>query len=119
MNPNRSIVGSDLSREHDPEKAHVLAIAADLEETNAAGIRFMGNEALKAGTDPEEFESTVENVAMPEMYKDVMYDTGLDDPDSDLTVDGLVEEINKQQEQADRKYKFTSESYDKLRATER
>ncbi len=119
MNPNRSIVGSQLTREHDPEKAHVMALAADYQETNAAGIRYIGNSALEAGMAPDEFESTVEHTVVPDMYKDVRANTGLDDPESDLSVDGLVEEITDQQNEADRLYEFTSDSYDKLRATER
>jgi hypothetical protein len=119
MNPNRSIVGSELSRVHDPEKAHVMALAVNREETNAAGIRYLGNEALKLGGSPDDFQPTVDDLAMPERYRDVKADTGLDDPDSDVSVEGLVHEINNQQARADEIYEFTAEAHDKLKATER
>lgn len=101
------------------EKAHTMAMAADTEETNAAGLRYAANEALTAGVDPGEFKSAIMDVDMPNRYKDVMARTGLDDNSADRSVDGIVHAIKEQKAQADRVYEFTSEAYDKLKATER
>ena len=103
----------------DVEKAHFLALALDMHETNIAVVRHVAFQSLLHTPTPEEFAETFYAESVPDVYakEDVFERLCLDDPDADLSVKGLLQVISRERKDAERLYKFVSKSYDELEAT--
>jgi hypothetical protein len=122
-------LGNHPDAVRDIEKAHIMAKAADYNETSAAGVRWLANEALigdeddyqerlhelKNGYGPQHPESEI-----PKHYKEAAF-VHLDRSDDQPYPgpDEAVGSIKQHQQDADEKYKFVGEAHDKLKATKR